>query len=379
MNTMLSLPDTAAILFMGKPLLCANDHEIDRNRRYIVKDLLLAGQVSMLCGAPNLGKSAVSAAAMSHIAMGRDFAGKRVQRAAVLYVAAEDPKGIADRAYPYMSAGRATASPFHIHETPINLCSTDEVNVFIDNALRYLVATGCENLIIVIDTLNLCIGDGDENSARDMGKAVGNAQRIATETGAHVMIIHHMGGHDGSRPRGSTAMEGNVDTLLTMHRADEQQPEGVVFIAQKKQRSIARGAPIAFRIQAFDAGIDSEGDHLTLPMAVPFAAKSSLVPVSRRKAPQAGPNVARISDVRRVIETLSRAKPDQWFEAKTIGAQTGTPFNDVRDNADSLRKGVKRALDFLAKAGEIESNAIGHFRIANTDVIDDEQTTTRLH
>lgn len=83
---------------LGRPLMSANAFQIDANRPYVVKHLLLARQVSMLCGAPNTGKSAVLACISAHVAMGRDFAEHRVRRAVVVYVAAEDPNGIGERA-----------------------------------------------------------------------------------------------------------------------------------------------------------------------------------------------------------------------------------------------------------------------------------------
>lgn len=359
-------PTTKTVQFMGKDLMCVNTHEINRDRAYVVKNLLLAGQVSILCGPPNTGKSAVIAAAASHVSMGRDFAGHKACRAAVLYVAAEDPNGIADRAYPYLKAGVTAASPFHIHPHAINLCSSQDVGHFIQQAMIYQSNSGCERLLAVFDTLNLCIGEGDENSARDMGHAMGNAQRIARETGAHVMIIHHTSGHDGSRPRGSTAMEGNVDTLLTLHKADEQQPEGVVFIAQRKQRSVQRGNPIAFKIEAFDAGFDSEGDPLTVPMAVPFAANSSLAPQKKSKPAKPSQFEDRVKDLHRVMVDLDAAKPGEWYDAATIRRHTGTPFNAVRDNQESLSRTVRKVLDALQKKGVVERSSDSRFKLSKT-------------
>lgn len=360
---------TKPVQFMGKDLMCVNTHEINRDRAYVVKNLLLAGQVSILCGPPNTGKSAVIAAAASHVSMGRDFAGHKACRAAVLYVAAEDPNGIADRAYPYLAAGVTTASPFHIHPHAINLCSHDDVGYFIQQAVIYQSNSGCDRLLAVFDTLNLCIGEGDENSARDMGQAIGNAQRIARETGAHVMIIHHTAGHDGSRPRGSTAMEGNVDTLLTLHKADETQPEGVVFIAQRKQRSVQKGNPIAFKIEAYDAGFDSEGDALTVPMAVPFAATSSLAPQKKNKVAKPSQFDDRLQDLRRVMGDLDAAKPGEWFDAATIRRHTGAPFNAVRDNQESLSRTVRKILDALQKNGAVERSKEGLFRVSSRQVV----------
>jgi hypothetical protein len=366
MKKQITTPKTTPVSFMGKDMQCVNTHEINRDRAYIVKNLLLAGQVSILCGAPNTGKSAVMAAAASHIAMGHDFAGHKASRAAVLYVAAEDGGGIADRAYPYIRDGVSAASPFYIHSHAVNLCATHEVSYFIEAAAAYQTTINCDRLFIVFDTLNLCIGDGDENSARDMGQAMGNAQRIARATGAHVMIIHHTAGHDGSRPRGSTAMEGNVDTLLTLQRADETQPDGVVFIAQRKQRSVKKGPALAFKIEAYDAGTDSEGDPLTVPMAVPFKPTSSLVAEKRKAATKPSQFDDRCEDVKRVLGNLAGSNPqNDWFDAATIRGHTGTPFNALRDNNESLSRIVRKVLDALIKSGDAERNDAGRYRLKN--------------
>lgn len=128
---------------LGRPLMSANHFKIDTSRPYIVKNLLLARQVSMLCGAPNTGKSAVLACISSHVAMGRDFAEHRVRRAAVVYVAAEDPNGIGERAYPYMNAAPQSTAPFYILDRSLNLRDPDEVSRFITELLELRGAAGC--------------------------------------------------------------------------------------------------------------------------------------------------------------------------------------------------------------------------------------------
>lgn len=351
---------------LGRQLVSANSFQIDTHRPYIVKNLLLGRQVSMLCGSPNTGKSAVISCIASHVAMGRDFAGYKAQRAGVVYVAAEDPNGIGERAFPYMTAASQSTAPFYILGRSLDLSNPNEVNKFIGDMMNLLAGTGLEHLLIILDTMNLCIGDGDENSARDMGRAIGSAQRIAQATGAHVLISHHTSGHDKSRPRGSTAMDGNVDTMLILHRADASHPEGVVFITQEKQRSVRKGQPITFKIDAFDAGVDSEGDQITVPMAVPYVPKTSLKAAAPKragkpKAPVAGDG--RAEDVQRVLGELAAADAAGWHDPKAIGARTGTPFNDVRDNPDSLRKAVARALDTLTRADVIERSPAGGYRL----------------
>lgn len=46
--------------------------------------------------------------------------------------------------------------------------------------------------------------------------------------------------------------------------------------------------------------------------------------------------------------------------ATAVGAACGAAFGEVRDNADSLRKAVKRALESLVAEGLIESIGDGY-------------------
>lgn len=349
---------------LGTPLLSANLFKISRDRKYLIKGLLLAGQVSLLYGPPNTGKSAIIACLGAHVAMGQSCGGLRVRRAPVLYVAAEDPQGIAERASPYLAQCPFTACPFDILSRSIDLSDSAEITRFIADVRARQEAAGTDALLLVIDTLNLCIGEGDENSATTMGKVVGNAQRIARQTKAHVLIVHHTSAGDKSRPRGSTALDGNVDTLLMLRQVEGDHPNPVVALTMEKQRSVRKTGPIAFEISAYEAGLDSEGDPLTVPMAVPHEPGT---PLFAQSSQGAGPRNAsasdpRLVDVVEVLRQLDRQHPGAWHEPRLIGQQVGSAFAAVRENADSLRKAVKRALDTLAVSGKVLTDSEGRFR-----------------
>jgi RecA-family ATPase len=63
---------------------------------------------------------------------------------------------------------------------------------------------------IVLDTLREA-HSGDENSSQDTARINRAIQRLIA-TGAAVDIVHHSG-IAGERPRGSTALFGNADTV----------------------------------------------------------------------------------------------------------------------------------------------------------------------
>lgn len=69
--------------------------------------------------------------------------------------------------------------------------------------------------LVIFDTLARCMVGGDENSVQDMGLFIHGADRIREETGAAVLLVHHMNA-SGERERGSTALRGAVDTMVKL-------------------------------------------------------------------------------------------------------------------------------------------------------------------
>ncbi|CAM3871969.1 AAA family ATPase [Phaeobacter inhibens] len=360
--------------FNGISPVSANKFQINPNRPFIVKGLLLAGQVGMIAGEPNLGKSAIMSCIASHVAMGRDMGDMKVKRAAVLYVAAEDPEGILERAYPYMHNAPDGAAAFEVLDVVPDLTDPKAVKEFLAYAEAFREYHQCDYLLIVFDTLNLSIGDADENSARDMSRVFRHAQFIAKSTGAHVLFIHHVGTGDKGRPRGSSAMTATLDTLLTLEKAEDDSGVAAMLL-QKKQKRIRKGRALAFRIEPFEAGTDDDGDVFTVPMAVPFKHDNSLTITKGAKAkPSTKPSVSgeRAAEVLRLLKGIVKHDAGKWHSRKDIGELVGGPFNETRANSDNHRKAVSRALESLQNAGSVEKGECGGFRYsAPFEVIDD--------
>jgi hypothetical protein len=65
--------------------------------------------------------------------------------------------------------------------------------------------------MVIIDTLARNFGDGDENSAKDMGEFISNvSNEIRVPFECAVVIVHHSG-HAQDRARGSSALRAAVD------------------------------------------------------------------------------------------------------------------------------------------------------------------------
>jgi RecA-family ATPase len=186
---------------LGRETISANRYQPNPDPDYIVQRFLFPGEVSMFAGPSNLGKTAIVASIAAHVAMGRDFCGMRVSRSAVLYIAAEAAKGVLNRAYPFLGQTAAQAAAFEVVDLAADLSNPKDAQRLAEDAAAFRDYHGCEDLLIIFDTLNLCMGDGDENSARDTGRVLFNATSIAKSTNAHVLIVHHTWGYRKHRGR----------------------------------------------------------------------------------------------------------------------------------------------------------------------------------
>lgn len=357
-------PQNNRNIFMGTRLVSVNRLGRMKIRPYLVKNLLLFGQVSILAGPPNTGKTSVIASIAAHSAAGEPLGGRQVAKCATLYVAAEDPQGVAERGAAILKRQDCHRKrPFDILDRAIDLTDRSQMDWFTKEITLYMKRRRLRHLFIVFDTLNLCIGDGDENSARDMGRAVSNAQRLARTCNAHVLIVHHSTASEPGRPRGSTAMIGNTDSLLMLADGASEEGRQFIVVKQEKQRSMRKGDPVMFELQAVEVGQDTDGDPITLPMAVPTSDASPKDIQTRVNKVGQGVRPARAKHLLAVLAKLDAAHPGAFHGLADIRPQLAGPFDSAMSNPDTLRKAVKRASDDLLAEGKIARRPDGTLRI----------------
>jgi hypothetical protein len=113
-------------------------------------------------------------------------------------------------------------------------------------------------VLIVIDTLALSIGAGDENSGSDMGSLIASASEIRSKTGAHVMVVHHSGKDASRGARGHSNLRGASDTEIEIKGVGE-----VRTATAHKQRDMERGKKFSYCLRVIDLDTDQDGDSIT--------------------------------------------------------------------------------------------------------------------
>lgn len=247
-------------------------------RPYLVKGWLDQSTLSVLYGPSNSGKSFLALDLAHHVAKGRTWGNRNVNRGRVLYIAAEGGGGFANRV-------AALDDPeFFVLSIPITLTGTDSAAGPLTEVLQHLAAVGGSGFdLIVIDTMARVMGGRDENAAPDIADLVRNLDLIRRVTGAHVMMVHHTGKDTGRGARGHSSLRAAIDTEIELSRDDL----GQITAEVTKQRDGPTGYRFAYQLRQVELGFDQDGDPVTTCLvdpALPAQAGRAGVSETARKA-----------------------------------------------------------------------------------------------
>lgn len=238
--------------------------------RYLVKGWLDRGGLSVVYGKSNVGKTFFALDLAMHVAAGVDWHGVLCGGFGVVYVAGEGGSGINNRVEAIRSDRPDLMNGnFILMKTALDLCGSTDAAAISDALKDAHISPN----LIVIDTLAMAFGGGDENTAKDMGMFVQNCRSIRIATGAHVMVIHHSGKDPSKGARGSGSLRAASDTEIELTR------EGVVILAiQRKQRDMPIGKSFAYTLRSVFIGKDEDGELVTSAVVVPTLAPAQRAP-----------------------------------------------------------------------------------------------------
>ncbi len=237
----------------------------------LVRGVLTRGELSMLAGASQSGKSFLAIDLCMAIARGQDWFGRRVHRGGVVYQAGESATGVRRKRLPAYRIGQQVTErdvPFVMLQDQLDLFSSDDpTDAFIEECRHWARRFGQQGIgleLIVIDTLARATPGANENDGKDMGVVLARCERIRRETGACVMLVHHMNA-DGTKARGHTSTVAAVDSVITVQKIIDSH-DG----AQRQLRSWRLtkakdgedGQETKFVLKGVKIGVDQYGDDI---------------------------------------------------------------------------------------------------------------------
>ncbi len=182
---------------------------------FIIDGLIEHGGLSCIIGPPGMGKSTVALDMACHIATGKSWQGRRTLKTKVLYLPGEGLSGAVQRLRAWEDA--------HGLELDDNLLLGDSIilvkatNEAWGEVAAYIARQGIG--LVIFDTFARMSSGLEENSATDVGIAVRRFDKLKELTNSGVLVVHHTGKHDPGVARGSSALNGALDSELLVRQA----------------------------------------------------------------------------------------------------------------------------------------------------------------
>ena len=257
---------------------------------WLVKDLIPLGAVGFLVGESRAGKSFLAVHLAAALGRGEPFFTKRARRGGTLYVAAEAARTIPGR----LKAARLGPVAAFLDENGrnkedgteplklpvavvpggIDLLTESGVNEFVRVARgvsgEMVKRAGVPLRLIGIDTTLAQFPIGNWNDPAEVTRVTNVMARIARETGATVLGVHHHGKDISRGPAGSYALTAAADFIISV--LCDGDIEGNVTgrrIALTKQREGETGWGCEFTLRPFKIGTDEYGEDVVCAFVEP--------------------------------------------------------------------------------------------------------------
>ncbi|WP_162062566.1 helicase RepA family protein [Vibrio taketomensis] len=164
----------------------------DEEVQWIVENQFQANSLNMVYGPSGSFKSFHATDLAACVVTGTPWGTSGVTQGNVIYIAAEGDVGLSKRIKAWeLINGQETHNLFRIGQ-PLALTQSNDFEQLL-KVIDFTCRKHGDIKMIVIDTLARCFGNGDENSAKDMGAFIAACDRLKQHTQAAILLVHHTG------------------------------------------------------------------------------------------------------------------------------------------------------------------------------------------
>ena len=232
----------------------------------LVEGLMTIGSAVVVYGDSNSGKTFWALSVATAIATGADCYGRKTDPGLVVYLASEAPASIRSRMQAIKKYHACNLENLVMVPVPINFYSGDQDAHDVIELVRAVEEIkGRPVRLIIGDTLARMSAGANENSGEDMGPVMARFDKVATATGAALMIIHHNGKDAAKGARGWSGIRAHIDTEIEV-----QERDGIRSVTVTKQRELpSKGDTIYFKLEVVEMGTTKFGGPANTCVAVP--------------------------------------------------------------------------------------------------------------
>lgn len=312
---------------------------------FIIEDLIPSSSFGIAYGSTSTLKSFLAVDIAGSISSGINWGDKSVNKGAVIYIAAEGERAIAQRVKAFELSNNVTVDNLFILGQSL-IMSDDDSQMGLVNAIREIeLQHKIEVVLVIIDTLARCY-EGDENTSRDMSAFIRGCDTVKALTGATVLCIHHSGRDEKKGARGSSALRAACDFEFHIKRSGKSKS---LTLINTKQKDSDEAPNIKLDFASIDLGIKCKRDK-------PIESLARVNSVVVQGCQQENSPILAILNVK--------------FGGKaTFGELKNELFQAKKSLSDTERQKYSRELKRLKKEGSIRVEQANKSRISPTDMI----------
>lgn len=248
------------------PLVWFGEIEKVLDVKDFVQGVLVEQGAAVVYGESNAGKTFWTTDLALHVAAGREWNGRRVERGGVIYCVLEGGAGFRNRVAAWRTETGETDIPFAAIPASLNLLDKDADTQKLIDAIRVAQAKiSVPVKLVVIDTLSRAMAGGNENAPDDMGALVLNMDRIREETKASLLFVHHSGKDQAKGARGHSSLRAAIDTEIEVVASETDDKAATVV----KQRELPKGDVFGFTLKVVELGTNRHGEAVTTCIVAP--------------------------------------------------------------------------------------------------------------
>jgi hypothetical protein len=352
------LPEFDAAPKPTKPpaqIFWAADAQPVLTQSYLVKGWLGSGQMSVVYGPSNVGKSFIVLDLAYHVAAGMEWQGSKINGGPVLYLATEGGHAFKNRVYALTQKHGCTNVPLAVRASPVDLLHPEADMPELGALCQQIEQQYGKLAMIVVDTLSRAMSGGDENGPTDMTAFINNLDALRDFTGAHVLIVHHTGKDAAQGARGHSSLRAATDTEIELEVKDN-----IRTATATKQRDLEPKKPITFQLKVHELGLDADGDQVTT--CTIERANDQDVEDAKKKKPTGRNQIALVQAFKQMRdEGIGMKNPGGvgWPETNTYWVIDEVDFGRFAQGklgGANPRAGYKQALEGLLLSGYMTQN-----------------------
>ncbi|HCH0928577.1 TPA: AAA family ATPase [Vibrio parahaemolyticus] len=312
---------------------------------FIIEDLIPSSSFGIAYGPTSTLKSFLAVDIAGSISSGINWGDKAVNKGAVIYIAAEGERAIAQRVKAFELSNNVKVDNLFILGQSL-IMSDDDSQMGLVNAIRDIELQHQTNVVLVIiDTLARCY-DGDENTSRDMSAFIRGCDTVKALTGATILCIHHSGRDEKKGARGSSALRAACDFEFQVKRSGKSKS---LTLINTKQKDSDEAPDMKLDFEPIDLGIKCQRDK-------------SIESLARV-------NTAVVQDCQQENCPILTILSVKFGGKATCGELKNELFQSKNALTDAERKKYSRDLKRLKEEGLIRVDQANELRISATDII----------